>query len=479
MKLYLDPGHGGTDPGAVGNGLQEKDITLDIALRIQSILITQYKNVEVMLSRTTDITKSLARRTSEANNWGASYYMSIHCNSATGSANGYEDFIYSNVSDSSASAAYQNIIHSEVVRVNQLKDRGKKKANFHVLRESKIPAILTENGFIDHRDDVLLMKNPSWREKVAQGHVVGVAKAFNLQLKTEEALTKPVTEVPNMIPDSNQLFKVFAGSFKNRENAEQRVTFLQSKGIEAFVTTVNLSGGIWYRVQAGAFSKRSNAEERIEKIKQAGIHDAFIIENSSSENTAPNENQRDVGIPNEDSQAFRSISSILGPTILSPLQMNAFVKSVNPNAIELGHDYLIMGDAYGIRGDIAFAQAIHETNYFRFTGDVDTNQNNFAGIGATGKGTQGASFDTPRDGVLAHIQHLYAYASTACLPNKYPLVDPRFNLVQRGSATTWVALNGKWAVPGTTYGQSVLNLYESMVAFTIQKLEELQKDIPS
>ena len=90
-------------------------------------------------------------------------------------------------------------------------------------------------------------------------------------------------------------------------------------------------------------------------------------------------------------------------------------------------------------------------------------QNNFCGLGATGPDNPGVSFKTPREGVLAHLQHLYAYASTKPLPDGYPLLDSRFDLVARGSAPTWVGLNGKWAVPGTTYGQSILSLYEKMM----------------
>ncbi|WP_374718124.1 N-acetylmuramoyl-L-alanine amidase, partial [Neobacillus sp.] len=71
MKLYLDPGHGGKDPGAEGNGLREKDITLDIAMRLRDILLNDYEKVEVKLSRTSDVTKSLSARSSEANAWGA------------------------------------------------------------------------------------------------------------------------------------------------------------------------------------------------------------------------------------------------------------------------------------------------------------------------------------------------------------------------------------------------------------------------
>lgn len=186
-----------------------------------------------------------------------------------------------------------------------------------------------------------------------------------------------------------------------------------------------------------------------------------------------------------DDATFNSIQenpllySILGPTLLSPEYLNQFVKNINPDADELGSFYLTFGEYYGIRGDVAFAQALLETNYFRFTGVVKTEQNNFAGIGAIGGGHQGARFDSPEEGVLAHLQHLYAYATTAPLPNQFPLIDPRFHLVKKGSALTWTDLNGKWAVPGDHYGQSILNLYKRIIDFTIKNLAELRKGISS
>jgi N-acetylmuramoyl-L-alanine amidase len=263
MKLYLDPGHGGSDPGAQGNGLQEKNITLDIALKIRAILLNNYENIEVMMSRTSDIFKSLTERTNEANAWGADYYLSIHCNAFNGSALGYEDYIHNALSDSSATAAYRRIIHEEVTKVNQLTNRGMKKANFHVLRESTMPAFLSENGFIDNPHDGALMKQAAWRQDVAQGHANGVAKAFNLKQKSNT-------------PMPGTLYKVIAGSFKSRENAEERAIFLKSKGIEAFVITATISDETWYRVQAGAFSNRENAEKRATEVRQLGI-DVFIV----------------------------------------------------------------------------------------------------------------------------------------------------------------------------------------------------------
>lgn len=264
MKLYLDPGHGGTDPGATGNGLSEKDVTLDIALKIRSILVDQYENVEVRMSRTGDSTKSLNQRTDEANAWGADFYLSIHINAGGGT--GYEDYIYSGLSDSSRTAQYQDIIHAEVTKLNQLRDRGQKKANFHVLRESSMDALLSENGFIDNAQDAGLMKQASWRQNVAQGHANGIAKAFNLTRKSS----------PPPPPPGGTLYKVISGSFKARENADERVTFLRSRGIESFVVTASISGETWYRVQAGAFSSRENAEKRVTEVKQAGIPDVFL-----------------------------------------------------------------------------------------------------------------------------------------------------------------------------------------------------------
>lgn len=166
--------------------------------------------------------------------------------------------------------------------------------------------------------------------------------------------------------------------------------------------------------------------------------------------------------------------SILGPTLVSGGHLNQFASSINPSAVTLGRLYVLYGEYYGVRGDVAFAQALLETGYFRFGGDVRADQNNFAGIGATGGSIRGASFATPEEGVLAHLQHLYAYATTAALPSDYPLVDPRFRFVLRGSAKTWIELNGKWAVPGTNYGQSILSLYVRMLDFAIGDLQTMR-----
>ena len=105
--------------------------------------------------------------------------------------------------------------------------------------------------------------------------------------------------------------------------------------------------------------------------------------------------------------------------------------------------YINEAEAEGINSDVAFCQMVHETNYLRFDGDVKAWQNNFGGIGATGKGEPGESFSSVEIGIRAHIQHLKAYANAQPLRKK--LVDPRFYRVRRARAPYVEDLTGLWA----------------------------------
>ncbi|MDQ0270712.1 N-acetylmuramoyl-L-alanine amidase [Cytobacillus purgationiresistens] len=257
VKVFIDPGHGGTDPGAVGNGLREKDLTLTISKRIEAILKTEYNNVEVKLSRTNDATLSLTQRTNAANAWGANFLLSVHINAGGGT--GYEDFIYTTVG--APTTTYQNVIHAEIMaQIVEVRDRGKKRANYHMLRESKMPALLTENLFIDTAADAAKLKDAAFIEKVARGHAVGIAKAFNLS-KKQAAVSKPAPANP-----SSTLYKVQIGAFSKKANADALVKQAKGKKFDAFAVKV---GGL-YKVQLGAFSNESNAKALAEKAKKAG-----------------------------------------------------------------------------------------------------------------------------------------------------------------------------------------------------------------
>jgi N-acetylmuramoyl-L-alanine amidase len=196
IKIFIDPGHGGSDPGAVGNGLQEKDVALDIAKRLAKKL-EEYDGVEVRLSRTDDRFISLADRANMANDWGADYFISDHVNAAGGE--GYECYIFNgNVSD--ATKDNQDAMNTEIVKVTEWFNRGKKRANFAVLRQTNMPAILTENGFIDNSNDAKKLKDSAFLDKIAQGHANGIAKIFNLSGGSSSApskASKPSSSKPN------------------------------------------------------------------------------------------------------------------------------------------------------------------------------------------------------------------------------------------------------------------------------------------
>lgn len=225
-KIFIDPGHGGSDSGAVGHGLTEKSITLQIAKRINAILKNEYSGITTRLSRTGDQTVSLVQRTNAANSWGADYFLSIHINAGGGT--GFESYIY-NGGVRSATVSRQKVMHDAITKQIDMRNRGMKRANFHVLRETRMSAILTENGFIDTSSDAKKLADDSYIEKIARGHVNGLAKIFGLKKKATQ--TKPSPAPGN----NNELYRVQAGAFKSRENAEKLVQELKKKGFSAFI----------------------------------------------------------------------------------------------------------------------------------------------------------------------------------------------------------------------------------------------------
>lgn len=171
-------------------------------------------------------------------------------------------------------------------------------------------------------------------------------------------------------------------------------------------------------------------------------------------------------------------TAIMGKAQATAQQMALFCRSKNStpqltscSLEQLAEMFIEEGEAEGVRGDVAFAQSLHETGYFKFGGIVLLTQNNYAGIGAlNGNATgQAASFPDPRTGVRAQIQHLKAYASTEALVNE--CVDPRFSLVARGVApyVEWLGAadnpQGRgWAVPGAGYGANIVKLLGQIMA---------------
>ncbi|OMF04048.1 N-acetylmuramoyl-L-alanine amidase [Paenibacillus amylolyticus] len=188
FKVWIDAGHGGKDPGAVANGIQEKDIALKVSLGIKERLEVAYEDVQVLLSRSTDVFLELRDRTAKANAAGADILVSIHCN-AGGGKGGFETFRYTSASQ--GSIKLQDTLHKTIMANLGGTDRGHKAQNLHMVRESKMPAVLTENLFVDVAADADRLKQASVLDAIIDGHVQGIATYLGLA-KTKE--DKPVTQ---------------------------------------------------------------------------------------------------------------------------------------------------------------------------------------------------------------------------------------------------------------------------------------------
>jgi N-acetylmuramoyl-L-alanine amidase len=229
LKVFIDPGHGGNDPGALWNGLKEKDVTLYLGLKVRQYLAEQFEGVAVNMSRTSDKTLSLEQRTDAANGWSADLLVSIHVNA--GGGDGYEDFVYNGLTSTSDTNQKRKEFHAEMLKVINDKDRGMKFANFHMLRESKMTAWLTECLFIDNPGDNAKLKDKNYLDKLAQGHANGIAAAYNLKRKAAP-VPKPT---PKPADPDGRYYRVVAGSFKDRDGAEDRVKQLKAKGFDSFI----------------------------------------------------------------------------------------------------------------------------------------------------------------------------------------------------------------------------------------------------
>lgn len=191
-------------------------------------------------------------------------------------------------------------------------------------------------------------------------------------------------------------------------------------------------------------------------------------ENISIHADTPSEEIQNIFVP---TTVSTSDPSIIGTPIATQEQCVRYLTKNNPNpdlnvsAEEIVAYYYEEGLREGIRPDVAFAQALKETGFFRYGGTVTPDQNNFCGLGTTSATIKGNYFSDPKMGVRAHIQHLLAYSSTRKPSTE--IVDPRYNIVRQSYGTNilkkWYDLNGRWAVPGRGYGQEILAMFKDII----------------
>ncbi|OMP68467.1 cell wall hydrolase [Domibacillus epiphyticus] len=184
QTIILDPGHGGKDSGAVGNGLKEKEVVLKTGLQVNNLLKQTPFNVK--MTRSNDTFIELKDRSAFAKNNDGDIFVSIHANAATPSATGTETYYYSagnpHVADSKLLASK---IQARMLTAWNLRDRGVKNGNFSVLRENNMPAALLELGFISNAGDASKMASDYWMNTMSKAIYNGIldyykAKGYNV-----------------------------------------------------------------------------------------------------------------------------------------------------------------------------------------------------------------------------------------------------------------------------------------------------------
>lgn len=229
-RIVIDAGHGGHDPGSIGrHGLQEKDLVLDIALRLARLVETEL-GAEVVLTRDSDVFIPLEERTAIANSRGADLFLSIHANSSRSPrARGVETYFLSFAKDAHAEevAARENAISQATLKdlqglvrkitlnskidesrdfaasihealvgglkpVNALSatDRGVRTAPFYVLIGANMPSILAEIAFLSHPEEEKQLKTQAHREHIARALLEGVRSYLKVLNRGEERLTR-------------------------------------------------------------------------------------------------------------------------------------------------------------------------------------------------------------------------------------------------------------------------------------------------
>lgn len=177
--IVIDPGHGGMDKGASSGGVEEKSPTLETALLIKKYLIQ--KGYRVLLTRTSDTFISLDQRAAIANNCHCKLFVSIHYNAAkSAEAKGIEVYHFDSkdATRSKSSKKLATCLLHRLIANTGAKSRGVKAGNFHVIRETTMPAVLIEGGFITNSGERSLIRDEKYLDRIARSVAEGIDRYF-------------------------------------------------------------------------------------------------------------------------------------------------------------------------------------------------------------------------------------------------------------------------------------------------------------
>ena len=252
-KIAIDAGHGGSDPGAVFEGRQEKDDNLRLALAVGDIL--KQNGQEVFFTRTEDVYQTPFQKATAANESGADFLVCLHRNSSPipNQYTGVETLVYNKAGEKLEMA--ENI-NRELEEVGFRNIGVKERPGLVILRRSRMPAVLVEAGFINSEEDNRLFDEEF--DRIAQGIAQGILDTVQSSSAAD-------------IPEEQTYYRVQTGAFRNPENAQRQLEKLVSEGYPAFIIEKNG----YYLVQVGAFRNLGNAT-RMEGILRSNGYQTYI-----------------------------------------------------------------------------------------------------------------------------------------------------------------------------------------------------------
>lgn len=273
-RVAIDAGHGGSNPGAVYEGRQEKDDVLRLALEVGRIL--RNNGVDVVFTRTTDITQSPIEKARIANEEGVDFFVSLHRNSSPtpNQYSGVETLVYDDSGIKTEMAENINVrLESAGFRNLGVKER----PGLVVLRRTQMPAVLVEAGFINSDEDNRIFDENF--EQIAQAIADGILDTLQSQgiSQIEEDDREPEVsddvrdETDEIGEDAPVVYRVQTGIFRQNEYAQNMLYQLQQQGYPAYI--INEDG--YYKVQVGMFEKLDNAI-RMEAVLRKQGYSTFL-----------------------------------------------------------------------------------------------------------------------------------------------------------------------------------------------------------
>lgn len=401
LVVVLDPGHGGSDPGACKYGLREADLTLKIAQYCKSKL-EEYSHVEVYMTRTADTDNNLANRVAYAKKFNPDVFVSIHINAVGGQHGGAEVY-------------YPN--------GNYIPGIGTEGKELAEVIQQKLVALGLYNRGIKIRNT----EDGSQYPDGSPSDYLGVIK------RSKEAGFPAVLIEHAFIDNSGDVY-----NFLSREDKVKEMGYADATAIAEYY---GLS-------KNGNYGSKATIADTIRTAYDGGTSEALtpiMTTPTTSVDRMVSYYKSNATFPNYYQEHDTEIKASSNP-------LQTFCQIFYDEAV-----------AEGVDPGVVFAQAMKETGFLRFGGDVKIEQYNFCGLGATGGGAAGQAFGSVRLGVRAQVQHLKAYASQEDLKNA--VVDPRFQYVTRGCATFAEYLGiqenpwGKGWATASNYGYSIVNDY--------------------